>query len=503
MSSSNYVPASPASNTRPIIFLGLDGAEPKLLIKWMAEGLLPNIASIYNQGLSGKIEVLPGLGDGATWPTLLSGVNPGRHGRYFRRQFKPGSYKKKLYALETDMLYEPFWSELTKVGKKVAILDLPYCKIENDSSSLQITNWLVHDRYSDPSSYPASFAEEILREFGDDPLGGDSDRGGRDADSLAKLTDMLLLRIEMKEKMLLKTLQGKQRDLVMTSFNEPHDIGHMCWHYHDPCDPNHDVEWVRKHGDPIKRVYMRIDEAIGKIFKCVGEDTLVMLFAGLGMEPNITANGVLDQVLARIDGIQSPRKRKILYGARRRGHPEVALKIARKLDSYYRMYMTSRRHFFATEHNENSGAIRFNLKGREPLGKISPQMFDTVCDTLIRKLLNIKNSETGGPLVKKVIKVRQSYHGERLAWLPDLMVCWDRRAPLNAIESPEIGRIEGIHSWGRTGDHSASAMLMLRGRGIKPGQLEKPPSIVDIPVTIASMLGVTLTGLDGHAFSVT
>ncbi len=493
---------SPAAEARPTLFIGLDGAEPGLIRKWIAEGLLPNLAKIYHTGLSGDVATLPGLGDGATWPTLITGVNPGRHGRYFRRQFEPGSYKGKLFSIETDMRHKPFWSALGQAGKRVAILDLPYSIISNDRNCLELANWLIHDRYADPISNPPGFAQETVQEFGDDPIAGNSDLRGRDAESLKKLTDDLLYRVGMKEKMVLKEMHKKQYDLLMTCFAEPHDIGHMCWHYHDPASPDYDPDWVAKHGDPLKKIYLRIDEAIGNITRCADQKTRIMVFAGLGMGPGYTANCALDQILARIEGCQPIRERNLWKRATKSGQSKVVTGMARMIDAYSRSYATSRRQFFATPHNENSGAVRINLKGREPFGKVPAHNFDTVCNKLTDKLLRIKNLHSGGPLVREVIKVRETYHGKRLPWLPDLMVCWERESPITEIGSPEIGKIAGIRSWGRTGDHSFAAMIMVAGDGIKSGQLQQSPSIVDISATIASLQGVTLTNVDGRAFGV-
>jgi predicted AlkP superfamily phosphohydrolase/phosphomutase len=488
----------PASAHRPVIFIGLDGAEPHLLRRWMDAGTLPVLAGLRHDGICADVETPQGFGDGATWPSLVTGLNPARHGRYFRSQFKPRSYRRTLFSTDSDLTAEPFWAALGRAGHRVAILDVPYGRLEHEVNGLLLVDWLIHDRYGEVRSWPPGFATEVVERLGDDPLGGNSDRVPKDTAGLERLCDCLMQRVRMKEALVRETLAGQSWDLVASVFTEPHDLGHTAWHLHDPGHPKHDAEWLRRRGDPLKALYAEIDRAIGGILASAPANATIVVFAGLGMGPDYTANGVMNAILARLDNRRVHVPMRISKGLKRAGFPKTAARLAAKIDVALEMLSLSRSRFFAMPHNENSGAIRINLRGREPTGRVPTGEYDTVCDELTRAFMEITNCATGKPIVEKVVRVRHEFRGEHTDSMPDLFVVWSREAPFTAIESPRIGRLDDVVSWGRTGDHSPNALLVARRAGMTPRSLRRKPTIVDVAPTIAALLGVTLSGVDGH-----
>lgn len=64
---------------RKLIFLGLDGLDPKLVERFMAEGKLPNLARLGAQGSYRRLRTtFPSLSPVA-WSTFATGVSPARH----------------------------------------------------------------------------------------------------------------------------------------------------------------------------------------------------------------------------------------------------------------------------------------------------------------------------------------------------------------------------------------------------------------------------------------
>ncbi len=67
------------AQVKKTIFLGLDGLDPKLTEQWMAEGKLPNLARLREQGSYSRLRTtFPALSPVA-WSTFATGVNPARH----------------------------------------------------------------------------------------------------------------------------------------------------------------------------------------------------------------------------------------------------------------------------------------------------------------------------------------------------------------------------------------------------------------------------------------
>ena len=94
------------------------------------------------------------------------------------------------------------------------------------------------------------------------------------------------------------------------------------------------------------------------------------------------------------------------------------------------------------------GGIRVNLIGREPEGKVAPgKEFHSVCSEITKDLLDIVNVQTGKPIVGRVIRTAEMYHGDYLNDLPDLLVEWTNEAPVYAISSKKIGEIRGEYRY--------------------------------------------------------
>jgi predicted AlkP superfamily phosphohydrolase/phosphomutase len=67
------------AHIRKLIFLGLDGLDPNLTERFLAEGRLPNLARLRDQGSFRRLRTtFPALSPVA-WSTFATGVNPARH----------------------------------------------------------------------------------------------------------------------------------------------------------------------------------------------------------------------------------------------------------------------------------------------------------------------------------------------------------------------------------------------------------------------------------------
>jgi predicted AlkP superfamily phosphohydrolase/phosphomutase len=67
------------ARVRKAIFLGLDGLDPQFTEKLMAEGKLPNLSRLQEQGCYSRLRTtFPALSPVA-WSTFATGVNPGKH----------------------------------------------------------------------------------------------------------------------------------------------------------------------------------------------------------------------------------------------------------------------------------------------------------------------------------------------------------------------------------------------------------------------------------------
>jgi len=144
---------------------------------------------------------------------------------------------------------------------------------------------------------------------------------------------------------------------------------------------------------------------------------------------------------------------------------------------------------FAVPSNNMTGAIRINLKGREPEGLVGPGVeYEALRQEIVDALLALKNPETGRPAVQWVARVEDLYEGPRLRDMPDLLVEWDHSAPIDTLCSPRIGRVSQAFGGHRTGDHWQNGLLI--GRGFRTGEIAEQVCTQDIAPTILDFFDV-------------
>ena len=113
---------------RKLIFLGLDGLDPRITEQFMAEGKLPNFSRIAREGSFHRLRTtFPALSPVA-WSTFATGVNPARHNIF---DFLNRDLKSYLPELSSSRVHGPrkFW----KLGRYRIPLDRPSAELRRKS----------------------------------------------------------------------------------------------------------------------------------------------------------------------------------------------------------------------------------------------------------------------------------------------------------------------------------------------------------------------------------
>lgn len=112
------------------MMLGLDGADPLLIKKYISEGKLPNFKKVMDMGVNtpdlGMQGVLPGVTP-PNWATLATGAYPVTHGVTCFWNHKLGNELDQLdYGWNSDLLRaESVWEAFNRVGKKSILFNYP------------------------------------------------------------------------------------------------------------------------------------------------------------------------------------------------------------------------------------------------------------------------------------------------------------------------------------------------------------------------------------------
>lgn len=495
-------------NNRHVLFIGLDAAERTLLLKWSAAGHLPHIRALLKRGKQGVVAGLPAFGSGAAWPSFATGAAPARHGRYFGMAPENDGYValKRAQTLHG----QTFWERLSDAGKQVAVVNVPYSTLPADINGLVLLDWATHNPIAGGAvSVPEGLAAEVLEQFGGDPVGR-CDNQGFGPDNFATFRDGLLRRTAAKAEQAVALFKQRDWDFFGVVFDESHCMGHQAWHIHDPQHPQHDAAVAEAIGDPLLQSYQAIDAAVGQLVEAAGPETTVMLASVTGMGPNYTANFCVDDMLRGFDQSRPSAALSLIGVARRfwRLFPEplrkrVNRRALKLKETTVTVAERSRRKAYALPHNDISGVVRLNVAGREPNGCIQPGTeYREVLDRLRKYLQAFTNEDTGEPLINRFVEPRKIMAGPFIEQMPDLLIEWNRSAPIRRIHSPATGTIK--HNWknSRTGDHTSEGLFIAVGSGIEPGTLEGEVALMDFAPTVSAMLGVELASeSDGRVVS--
>lgn len=113
---------------RKLIFLGLDGLEPDLVDKYLAEGKLPHLARLRDQGRYSRLRTtFPPLSPVA-WATFATGSNPGKHNLF---DFLNRNLRSYLPELSSSRVHQP--ARVLRIGRWKLPLSKPSVEMRRKS----------------------------------------------------------------------------------------------------------------------------------------------------------------------------------------------------------------------------------------------------------------------------------------------------------------------------------------------------------------------------------
>lgn len=507
-----------------LLIIGVDAGSPALLQQWAAAGDLPNLRRLMKRGESRRVENPYALEAGAVWPVFHTGQMPGNQPQYDgRRRFDPRDYSVSWFdAAETA---PSVWRRLSEEGVECLLLDPPYLTVDEPIRGTTVVDWGTHVPANGHSfelrSNPPEVAQEVLDVVGPDPAGGVmcDRRAPETIDDHRRFRDIYLERIALKGKLAAHLLRTRSWDVALIASTDLHCTGHHLWHVNHREHPAYSERLEAALGEPLRDCYRAFDASLEQILEAAGPDTTVMVFGSHGMGPAYSGTGLLDRMLWQLDMDQEatapPRPstaQRLRAPLRRlwRALPAEARGRLRPLRRPFRGRLRpsrfigdrEQRRFFEVYANDATGGVRFNLEGREGNGKVTRAQADQLVHYLATELRRIENVDTGEPVVDEVVDTRERYLGPHIDQLPDLLIRWNRRAPIRAVRSPAIGELVHEYANNRTGDHTPSGLCIVAGPAVAGDSIGEDIRTADIAPTIAAWFGVELEPRDGEPFTI-
>jgi predicted AlkP superfamily phosphohydrolase/phosphomutase len=495
-----------------VAVIGFDSLDPGLLKHWADCGHLPTFKKLFATWAWSPVRNPRGFEAGTSWPSMWSGTQPDHHGIHDAFYiFDARQYCVRI-ATPAEIPVEPFWAPASRGGRQALLVDVPYTFVNRDVSGIQVCDWLVHVRSDNEPihCHPPTLAARIERDYGLNPWlpPNRCAINEQDAYTVAGLTgivDTLSSRIATKTRFCRDMIAQVPWHLFFAVFHEAHDVGHMCWHAHDPTHERHDPELLARVGDPLLRIYRKLDEATAALLNALPQDAVVLVYTSHGIGPERTASRFFDVILERLDGgsgaapTGKPRVMERLGPLYRAVVPPAVrqrLAPSRLVRQAYQRAATDRlrqRRYFALNPSYATGGVRFNVKGRDAAGVVEAGVeLDRLLKEVAERLLELRNADSGERLVEQVTTTSDLWDGPMRHALPDLLVDWNMSHAIERVSSPRIGEVTDNQRSVRSGDHATSKEGLLFGRPAGEARGQQPTvHVIDLAPTVLRLLEVS------------
>ncbi len=496
-----------------LVLLALDAADPTLVRRWSADGYLPTFAALLKSGTVVPVATPPAVLESAVWPTCLTGASAAAHGMFASHKLQVGTYFL-ADAMRADRLpFPPFWAWLSRAGRRVTAIDVPFARPLPEVRGVQITNWGAHDGWAwDRASWPPRLIDDVVHRFGDHPVGRCEGRD-RTLGEYADLHARLLAGVRQKTALLQHCVGMAEWDFLFGVYSEAHCAGHQLWHFMDESHPRH-VPRAALH-TAIRDVYQALDAGVASVLQRLPSDLPVLVLLSHGMGPWYDGSHLLPTILDTLglggtstlaptaSATDPSRARTLLWRLR----SMLPVSIRNRVKSQFpravqRIWQSTHRRAlypcgnpaaqaFAIPCHRMTGGIRINVQGREPAGRVRPgREYDALCAELTTALEDLRNADTGEPAVCWVQRADVLFRGRCIPEMPDLFVEWDHRVPIWAVCSDRLGVVSGAPQGDRTGEHRDGGLLIAAGPPFRSGELTDSMDMQDLAPTVLDFLNV-------------
>ncbi len=471
--------------------VGLDAATLDVVGPLVADGQLPTLRRLLEDGSSGVLRSTTHPLTPHAWTSLVTGVNAGRHGIWDFAERDESGYRLRLVN-GSFRRASAVWDRLTTHGRRSGLVGIPFTWPAPQIDGFSVAGFDAAARH-EGMTHPAELVSELVDRYGSleldnrFPLGKD---GQVDLDIVRRAADQ-------KVDVTLWLAERFEPSLLFVVFMAADHIQHLCW-----------TDWEQDGvTSPVAEVYRILDERVGRLLEWLGPGRDVMIVSDHGggaLRGVVNLNAWLAShgYLAYVPGRARLGRRVVdrLFELRR--HVPAGLRSAVK----HRLPGVRERAYEREEYSAidwmrtqafaygTFGNIVVNVRGREANGIVAPgEEYERVRDGIAEKLLELRDPD-GEQMVAAVHRREDLFEGPQLDKVPDLLVefddyAWLGKGNLKSRSDSIWDRIEiepgSKHSY--VGSHRHDGLVVLSGPSVTRGTTLSA-GIQDIAPTLLYLL---------------
>lgn len=493
-----------------VIIIGIDGGTFDVIRPMVTRGELPALASLMEKGAWGELESTIPPDTSPAWVSMMTGVNPGKHGIFFFLDKLHNNAKTGRPLGSGDIKFPPLWSVLSKEKKDVIFINVPFTYPPMEVNGIVISGMFVPNSAT-VVSYPPDVYTDLVNKLGtyeiDDwsleTVGANRSKKSIHYNKILKGISLVTEVTEKRKKATLLLLEKKPWDFAMVVFTSIDRLQHFFWKFMNPSSDGRDPDLSKKYSSVIYDGYRQLDKAIGEIMEKVGKDTTVIIVSDHGfgpLEKHFFTNKWLEEIglLKRKKWISRKKFDILLTNLHRvltkfipdTPFPTWVKKIPLPVPQIKDRDRSELINWQETKAYGNQCGININLKNREPYGIVEPgEEMEKLMAYIQAKFYEIKDaSESNDVKIPDWISRKEEiYSGPYIEEADDLYFSMkdrsylpDAKVDVNVkFNKSSLG--SGMHR--RNGIFIMSGPLSRKSNSIRP-------KMVDISPTVLYLMGL-------------
>ena len=494
---------------KKVLLIGIDGATPDLLEKWINEGHLPTFKKLKENGVYGRLNSTIPPFSAPSWTSIVTGCNLGKHGIY---GFESIDTLDTNLINSKDRKVPAFWNYLSDIGLSSIVINVPVSYPPEKINGVMITGLLTPSKDTQ-YTYPKNLKYRLNKnDLGNYELESiwleDYPRSHLSKNAPDKLLEIINNQMETRAYVTIKLMKEQSWNITMVVLRGTDTAQHFLFDKSDlllKCYKKVDelVERLLK-AAPEAVVYIVSDHGFMEIKKIFHPDNL--LYNSGFLKPTIELYKGLNSIIYTIINEIFIRVLRIIPADKIK-NSSVLKNILFSSTSKKKIINFSKTKAFCIA--EGRG-IQINLKRKYDEGIVLPEEYEKTREEIIKILINSKDPENEQLFIETVFKGNELY-GK------------DAQNPLDLVIVPKKGYVtsEGLrrlesfndklfknidklpiifssdHS-NRTGDHAQYGIFFAYGDNIKQGTTIKKITVMDILPQLFSSLNIPIPNvIDG------